>query len=175
MAEEAERIEGWARTWDHTYRRLAQQWARVNSCLVIGAAVLAAGSATTGLAKLVGPLAAGLLALAAAVVSGIAGSLRASAKSTGYNTAAAAANSGLADDARVFRMTVVEALPLAEVRTKFDALCARRDRAVNGAPVSRAPWSLSGTQLAAWPPGLRGQISDGGHAQAGLQTRSQHG
>lgn len=49
MAAEADRIESWARTWDSTYRALAQRWSGWNSALVAAAALLAAGAGATGL------------------------------------------------------------------------------------------------------------------------------
>lgn len=151
MATEAVRIEYWARTWDSSYRRLARNWAFFNTCLVVVAAILAAFAGATTLSKVLGTLAGGLIALAAAVVSGTTGALGASTRATQYN-GAASANSGLADAARIFQITVVNDLPLAEVREQFDALCKRRDTVVGSAPVSGKPKRLRETQLAAWPP-----------------------
>jgi hypothetical protein len=153
MAEEAKRMEAWARTWDNTYRRLARYWANLNLGLVFASTVLAAAAATVGLAKFLGPLGTGLLALAAALASGLATSLGASTKATEYNSSAAS-DSGLADEARVFIATVVHDFPIGEAITRFEALCARRDATVNGAPVSRKPWPLTDRELEAWPPGV---------------------
>ncbi len=153
MAGEATRIEHWGRVWDASYRGLARQWWRGNTTLVVSAAALAAAAGATGLGKAwSGSLWPGLLALAAAVVSGTAGALGASNRATQYNSAAAS-NSGLADAARVFRATVVHDLPISEVRHQFEALCKRRDAVVNSAPVSGKPKKLSTQQLEARAPG----------------------
>lgn len=151
MANEAMRIEYWARTWDSSYRRLAHNWALFNTCLVVSAAILAAFAGATTLSKLLGTLAGGLIALAAAIVSGTAGALGASTRATQYNSAAGA-NSGLADAARIFQITVVADLPPNAVREQFNTLCKRRDAVVGSAPVSGKPKKLSPQQLTAWPP-----------------------
>lgn len=163
MAQESERIETWARTWDSTYRRLARDWARANSLLVASSALLAAGAGATGLGNVwSGSLGPGLLALGAAVVSGVATALGASARATQYNTSAAS-NSGLADAARAFRTTVVEYQLIADVSTKFDALCRRRDTVVRSAPVSGSPKPLESAETLAWPrrPGRQRTVRDG--------------
>lgn len=158
MENEAIRIEHWARTWDASYRRLAHNWGLFNTCLVVSAAILAAFAGATTLGKLLGTLAAGLIALAAAVVSGTAGALGASTRATQYNSAAGA-NSGLADAARIFQITVVADLPLVEVRERFDSLCKRRDAVVGSAPVSGKPKKLAPEQLMAWPPQAKPTIN----------------
>jgi hypothetical protein len=172
MAEEATRIEYWARTWDESYRRLAHSWALFNTFLVVSAAILAAFAGATTLSKLLGTTAAGLIALAAAVVSGTAGALGASTRATQYNSAAAA-NSGLADAARLFQIAVVADLPLAEVREQFDVLCKRRDTVVTSAPVSGKPKKAGQPLLAAWPPQVTPPRRPGSLALGAEQATSQ--
>lgn len=150
MATEARRIECWARTWASTYRHWAYGWAQWNTRLVLVSATLAAVAGATGVSSLLGSVLAGLIALGAAVVSGAAGALGAARRATEYNSAAAA-NSGLADAARVFQVATVRDLPIAAVREQFEAVCKRRDAVVGSAPVSGRPKRLSAKQLAAWP------------------------
>ena len=160
MSAEAERIEGWARTWDVTYRKRAQQWSLANTVLVVLAALLAAGAGATGLGNVWGAsLGPGLLALAAAAVSGVASALGASTRATQFNSSAAS-NSGLADAARVFRTTIVGDRPIAEVNRDFDALCKRRDTVVRSAPVSSGPVTLTDAQRAASPPGVTAPVPE---------------
>jgi hypothetical protein len=167
MSEEAMRIEYWARTWDATYRTLAQRWSTVNSVLVAIAALLAAAAGATGLGKVwSGSLGPGLLALTAAAISGTASALGTSGRATLYNTAAAS-NSALADAARVFRSTVVRDRPLDEVNREFEALCKQRDTAVASAPVSSGPIKQTAEQLAAWPPGIEAPRSHDADAPGG--------
>ncbi len=155
MAEEAERIETWARIWDDADRKDATRWSHFNFELVIGAGVLSAAAASTGLTKSFGGVGTGLLALAAAILSAVATALRPATMSAQFNTAASA-NSGLADSARVFRTTVVDYLSIQDVIMEFKKLCDRRDTVVTNAPISRAPWRRSGVpqvKISAWPLG----------------------
>jgi hypothetical protein len=152
MADEAKRIEYWARTWDTTYRKRARRWSGWNTMLVFCSAAFAAVAGATGLGNVwSGSLGPGLFALVAAVASGVAGAVGASTRSTQYNTSAAS-NSNLADEARVFRTTVVDDHPIAEVSKAFEELCKHRDAVVSNAPVSSPPSKLSQAELAAWPP-----------------------
>jgi hypothetical protein len=151
MSDEAKRIEDWSRTWDFNYRMSARSWFRWNYGLVGLGTAAAAAAGATGLGGVWGTTGPGLLALAAAVASGLAGSLRTSHQASEFNTAAAA-NSGLADDARVFRVTVVEFQPIGEVEKAFEALCKRRDTTVSGAPVSGRPKALTAEELKAVAP-----------------------
>lgn len=152
MADEATRIEGWARTWDYTYRQRARSWSRFNTALVVVSALLAAVAGATALGKVwsssVGP---GFVALAAAAASGVAGALGASKRATDYNSAAAS-NSGLADAARVFRTTVAFDREIAVVTRQFDALSQRRDAVVAAAPISGPPKKVGRQYLDAQPP-----------------------
>lgn len=159
MSDEAKRIEAWARTWDYTYRKLAKKWSDRNSFLVVSAALFATAAGATGLGNVWrASLVPGVLALVAAAISGVTSALGASSRTAQYNTAASS-NSGLADAALGFQLTVVEDLPIAEVRGTFAALCKRRDTVVTSAPVSNGPEKLTKKELAAWPPGYHPELS----------------
>lgn len=154
IIEEAKRMELWARAWDKAYRDDALRWSHINLWLVVGAGLLAALAATTGLTKYFTAVGAGVLALAAAALSAVATALRPAMIASEFNTAAAA-NSGLADTALVFRTTLADHVPIDEATSEFRKLCERRDGVVNNAPVSRAPWRRRRTPTerpSAWPP-----------------------
>lgn len=159
MAQEAARIERWARVWDITYRKRAHRWALWNSALVVVAALLAAGAGATGLGKVwASSLGPGLLALGAAAVSGVTSALGASRRATDYNVAAVS-NSSLADAALIFRTTVVDDRAIADVSQEFEALCKRRDAVVEASPITGPPIQPTQEEIEAQPPTPRRRAS----------------
>jgi hypothetical protein len=152
MREEAERIEAWGRAWDAAYRNDANHWSQVSGGLGFVSAGLGAAAGYTGLAQVAGAFGVSLIALAAAVVSAIASTVRPAAKGAAFGTSATA-NSSLSDRARVFRLTQVEYDPIDTVLSEFTKLCDQRDAAVKGAPIRRAPGRKKSYGHSAWPYG----------------------
>lgn len=139
ICEEAQYIERAAWGWSVIYRRESTWWRRINLSLTMTAAALAATSAATGLTAVAGRPVTALLALGAAIIAALAGTLGASARA---DTARAAAHSEtyVRDAARKFHRTIAPFAPMNEVIEKFNELCESRDKIVANAPGTHLPW-----------------------------------
>jgi len=141
LRDETKHVERLAWAWSALFRQEARWWRRLNLLLTVFAATLAAASASAGLAALTTQRVAGLIALAASIVSAIAAALGGSNRAS-VAQAAATANMTLSDSARAFHRTTAPFAPMDEVMTSFQELCQRRDQVVASSPGNHLPWTV---------------------------------